>query len=179
MSIWPWVIKSRTGVRWRRQREPGSVLQLWKSWATKMPSGKTEVHLALFFGSDRDAFVHGGKKYMKRGTGWRVHPLRATGKQTYRQGPVGPPVSPSVPTLASPLFHLPELFYSVLFSMSCYRSLGLFLVGIFGFCFILLKKVWEFVCSNKLELWLGNGLILLPIKIIDMKYPTASWERVK
>lgn len=31
-----------------------------------MPSsGKTEVHLALFFGSDRDALVHGGEKYTK------------------------------------------------------------------------------------------------------------------
>lgn len=47
-------------------------------------------------------------------------------------------------------FHLPELFYSALFSVSCYQSLSLFFGGIFGF--ILLEEVWEYVCSNKLEL---------------------------
>lgn len=31
-------------------------------------SGKTKVHLALFFGSDRDTLVRGGEKYMKQVT---------------------------------------------------------------------------------------------------------------
>ena len=92
-----------------------------------LSGGKTKVHLALFFGSDRDALARGGEKYMKLVTGWRVHPLWAAGKQTYRNAvsetePVGLPLSPAVPTPASSLCHLPELFYSVLFSMSCYQS---------------------------------------------------------
>lgn len=76
--------------------------------------------------------------------GVKEHPLRATSQQTDRNAvsetePLGHPFFPSVPILASLHLDLLELFYSALFSMTFYQSLGLFFGGIFGF--ILLKEV--------------------------------------